>query len=232
VKQTPGAGLRVLVVEDDPGIRLSLRIALEDEGYVVEEAGTGEDALTAMSASAPDVVLLDLLLPGIDGYEVCRRIRRTSDVPIVMLSARSDSLDIVSGLEAGADDYVTKPYVVQELSARLRALRRRSRRGGAADGELRIGDITIREDEWEVEVAGQPVHLTKTEFRLLAELAGHVGKALSREQLLERVWDYGYFGDNRLVDVHIWRLRNKLEHDPSEPRHLLTVRGRGYKLQP
>jgi DNA-binding response OmpR family regulator len=232
VKQTPGAGLRVLVVEDDPGIRLSLRIALEDEGYVVGEAGTGEDALTAMSASAPDVVLLDLLLPGIDGYEVCRRIRRTSDVPIVMLSARSDSLDIVSGLEAGADDYVTKPYVVQELSARLRALRRRSRRGGAADGELRIGDITIREDEWEVEVAGQPVHLTKTEFRLLAELAGHVGKALSREQLLERVWDYGYFGDNRLVDVHIWRLRNKLEHDPSEPRHLLTVRGRGYKLQP
>jgi DNA-binding response OmpR family regulator len=171
------------------------------------------------------------MLPGIDGFELCRSIRRTSDVPILMVTARADTHDVVAGLEAGADDYVTKPFQPKELSARIRALLRRARSTGPNRNHLRFGDLEIIPDDGVVRRDDQEIHLTKTEFRLLCELASASGKVFSREQLLDRIWGYDYFGDGRLVDVHIRRLRTKVEHDPANPRHVLTVRGLGYKLQ-
>lgn len=222
----------MLVVDDDDRIRLSLRLALEDRGYAVLEAPDAETALRVMGSRPADAVVLDLMLPGVDGLECCRRLRRHSDVPIIIVSARTDSHDIVAGLEAGADDYVRKPFVVAELEARLRAMRRRARSALEAEPDgVTIGDIVLRADRGEVAVRGEPVHLTRTEFRLLAELASAPGRVFSREQLLQSVWDYGYFGDARLVDVHIRRLRTKVEADAANPRHVLTVRGLGYKLQ-
>jgi DNA-binding response OmpR family regulator len=209
-----------------------LRLALIDEGYEVSEAASGEDALAQLAEKPADVVLLDLMLPGADGFEVCRTLRRTSDIPVIMVSARSDSHDIVAGLEAGADDYITKPLVAKELSARIRALLRRSRSGNDGPSHTQVGDLDIRPDEGVVLRCGEPLTLTKTELRLLAELASQVGRVLSREDLLERVWGYGYFGDSRLVDVHVRRLRTKVERDPANPQHVLTVRGLGYKLAP
>jgi DNA-binding response OmpR family regulator len=223
---------RVLLVEDDARIRHMLRLALIDEGYEVSEAASGEDALAQLAEKPADVVLLDLMLPGADGFEVCRTLRRTSDIPVIMVSARSDSHDIVAGLEAGADDYITKPLVAKELSARIRALLRRSRSGSDGHTHTQVGDLDIRPDEGVVLRCGEPLTLTKTELRLLAELASQVGRVLSREDLLERVWGYGYFGDSRLVDVHVRRLRTKVERDPANPQHVLTVRGLGYKLAP
>jgi DNA-binding response OmpR family regulator len=178
------------------------------------------------------VVLIDIMLPGIDGFELCRSIRRTSDVPIVMVTARADTHDVVAGLEAGADDYLTKPFAPKELSARIRALLRRIRTSGPDTQTVRVGDLEIAPEQGMVKRAGEEVHLTKTEFRLLCELASSPGKVFSREHLLERVWGYGYFGDGRLVDVHVRRLRTKVETDPAHPRHVVTVRGMGYKLQP
>jgi DNA-binding response OmpR family regulator len=198
----------------------------------VSEAASGEDALAQLAEKPADVVLLDLMLPGADGFEVCRTLRRTSDIPVIMVSARSDSHDIVAGLEAGADDYITKPLVAKELSARIRALLRRSRSGSDGPSHTQVGDLDIRPDEGVVLRCGEPLTLTKTELRLLAELASQVGRVLSREDLLERVWGYGYFGDSRLVDVHVRRLRTKVERDPANPQHVLTVRGLGYKLAP
>jgi len=224
--------IRILVVEDDFAIRSSLTMALEDQGYQVSAVDRAEEALGQFPRLGADVVLLDLMLPGMDGFELTRRIRRTSDVPIVVVSARADTHDIVAGLEAGADDYVTKPFVVQELTARLRALRRRAEPGPADQHLIELGDLAIRPEEGQVTRGGEPVHLTKTEFRLLCELAGRPGRIFSREELLDRIWDYGYFGDVRIVDVHIRRLRTKVEADPAAPRHLLTVRGLGYKLVP
>jgi DNA-binding response OmpR family regulator len=224
----------VLIVDDDDGIRLSLRLALEDRGYTIHEAADAEAALALAESTPLDYVVLDVMLPGIDGLECCRRLRRSSDVPIIVVSARTDSHDIVAGLEAGADDYVRKPFVVAELEARLRALRRRGRldaRGDDEDDELRIGSITVRPSRGEVQVDGRSVHLTRTEFRLLCEMAASPGRVFSRESLLERVWDYGYFGDARIVDVHVRRLRTKVEADPARPEHVVTVRGLGYKLQ-
>ena len=221
----------VLVVEDDHGIRTSLLLALEDEGYAARGARTGEEGLALQSREPADTVLVDLMLPGIDGYDVIRELRRSSDVPIVVVSARDDTHDIVAALEAGADDYVVKPVAVKELSARLRALRRRARAADPTGADAqRFGDLEIRALAGEVLVSGQPVNLTRTEFRLLCELAGKAGHVLSRTQLLRSVWEYD-FGDERLVDVHIARLRRKIEADPSDPRHLVTVRGLGYKLQ-
>ena len=220
----------VLIVDDDDGIRTSLRFALEDEGYDVGEAPDGETALDQLAKSTPDVVLLDLMLPGVDGFEVCRQVRRTNNVPILIVSARGDSHDVVGGLEAGADDYIRKPFDVPELTARLRALRRRVDGSRPSAGEFVAGDVVVVPDRGETHVAGRPVHLTKTEFRLLFELASHPGRVFSRGLLLERVWDYGYFGDERLVDVHVRRLRSKVEDDPANPRRLVTVRGFGYKL--
>ena len=224
-------GTRILSVEDDERIRAAVKLALEDEGWSVEEADTGEQALTAFQRQPSDVVLIDIMLPGIDGFEVCRSIRRTSDVPIIMVTARADTHDVVAGLEAGADDYLTKPFAPKELSARIRALLRRVRSTDSSSTHLRFGDLEIIPDEGVVRRAGQEVHLTKTEFRLLVELASSPGRVFSREVLLERVWGYGYFGDGRLVDVHVRRLRTKIESDPGNPRHVVTVRGLGYKLQ-
>ncbi|MEO7556724.1 MAG: response regulator transcription factor [Acidimicrobiales bacterium] len=223
-------GTRILTVEDDERIRTTLKMALEDEGWVVEEAGTGEDALESFARNPTDVVLVDIMLPGIDGFEVCRSIRRTSDVPIVMVTARADTYDVVAGLEAGADDYLTKPFQPKELSARIRALMRRARKPDAHTTTMRFGDLEIIPDAGVVRRAGVELHLTKTEFRLLCELASSAGRVFSREVLLERVWGYGYFGDGRLVDVHVRRLRTKIEADPANPRHVATVRGLGYKL--
>jgi DNA-binding response OmpR family regulator len=224
-------GTRILSVEDDERIRTAVKLALEDEGWSVEEADTGEEALNSFQRQPADVVLIDIMLPGIDGFDVCRAIRRNSDVPIVMVTARADTHDVVAGLEAGADDYLTKPFAPKELSARIRALLRRARATDATATHLRFGDLEIIPDEGVVRRGGEEIHLTKTEFRLLVELASSPGRVFSREVLLERVWGYGYFGDGRLVDVHVHRLRTKVEADPANPRHVVTVRGLGYKLQ-
>ncbi len=224
-------GTRILSVEDDERIRTAVKLALEDEGWSVEEADTGEEALNAFQRQPSDVVLIDIMLPGIDGFDVCRAIRRVSDVPIVMVTARADTHDVVAGLEAGADDYLTKPFAPKELSARIRALLRRARTSDSVSAHLRFGDLEIIPDEGVVRRGGEEIHLTKTEFRLLVELASTPGRVFSRETLLERVWGYGYFGDGRLVDVHVRRLRTKVEADAANPRHVVTVRGLGYKLQ-
>jgi DNA-binding response OmpR family regulator len=222
---------RVLLVEDDHRIRAALRMALEDEGFAVDEAASGEDGLRLFALDAPDVALVDLMLPGIDGFEVCRTIRRRSDLPVIVVTARADSHDVVAGLEAGADDYVRKPIVTKELSARIRALLRRARTSAQpASARLVFGDLEILPDGGVVRRDGDEVHLTSTEFKLLCELASSPGRIYSREQLLEKVWGYDYFGDGRIVDVHVRRLRTKIEADPSAPRHILTARGLGYKL--
>jgi len=225
-------GAEILIVEDDERIRQSLRLALEEEQYRVSEVESAEQALEAFGRRTPQLVLIDLMLPGLDGFDLCRELRRSSDVPIIIVTARSDSHDVVAGLEAGADDYVTKPFVPKELSARVRALLRRVRAGDMAGLALRFGELEIQPDAGIVRRGGDDVSLTKTEFRLLSELAASPGRLLSREILLDRVWGYGYFGDGRLVDVHVRRLRQKIEDDPANPRHLVTVRGLGYKLQP
>ncbi len=225
-----GAVPSVLVIEDDDRIRRSLLLALQDEGYDTVGAATAEEGLARQSTRPADTVLVDLMLPGLDGFACIRELRRQDDVPIVVVSARSDTHDIVAGLEAGADDYLVKPVAIKELSARLRALRRRSRPSGPGSSSIVVGDLEVRPEAGEVLRRGRPVALTRTEFRLLCELAEHAGLVLSRQQLLERVWEYDY-GDERLVDVHVRRLRAKIEDSPGSPRHLVTVRGLGYKLQ-
>ncbi len=226
----------ILLVEDDERIRTSMRLALEDEGYDVAEAGSGEEALelyAQTSVHSPfDLLIVDIMLPGMDGFACCRELRRQSSVPIIMVTARTDTHDVVAGLEAGADDYVTKPFEPKELAARIRALLRRARATDVGAAALVFGDLEIQPDAGVVRLSGDEVHLTRTEFLLLCELAANAGKVLSREQLLERVWSYDYFGDGRLVDVHVRRLRTKVEPDPANPRHVLTVRGLGYKLAP
>jgi DNA-binding response OmpR family regulator len=224
-------GTRILSVEDDERIRTAVKLALEDEGWTVDEAGSGEEAIDLFHQAQPDVVLIDIMLPGIDGFELCRTLRRHSDVPIVMVTARNDTHDVVAGLEAGADDYLTKPFAPKELSARIRALLRRIRPISPGHARLVFGDLEIVPDEGKVTRAGTELHLTKTEFRLLCELAQNPGRVFSRESLLDKVWGYDYFGDGRLVDVHVRRLRTKVEADPANPRHVVTVRGLGYRLQ-
>jgi two-component system, OmpR family, response regulator MtrA len=221
----------VLLVEDDERIRQALGLALADEGFGVVEAGSGEEALQRLAGTDVDVVLLDLMLPGIDGLDVCRRLRAEGDLPIIIVSARTDTSDVIDGLEAGADDYVTKPLIARELAARIRALLRRRQPSEQAERRevLRVGEVQIHPEEEVVHRAGHEVHLTKTEFRLLVELATAAGRVVTREELLQRVWGYDYFGDTRLLDVHIRRLRRKIERDPDEPECVLTVRGSGYK---
>ena len=222
---------RVLLVEDDARVRRVLRLALEDEGFTVLEAADGEQCLERVKEVAPDIVLLDLMLPDRDGFSVCRDIRRGSDVPVIMVTARTDSHDVVAGLESGADDYVTKPLVAKELAARIRALLRRTEpTAGRTPRHVVSGELNIGVDDGVVTRAGEPISLTRTEFRLLVELAVADGRICSREHLLDRVWGYGYFGDSRIVDVHIRRLRTKVELDPASPRHVVTARGLGYRL--
>jgi DNA-binding response OmpR family regulator len=224
----------LLFIEDDDQIRLALRLALEDEGYEVREAADGASGLAAFHQSEPDLVLLDLRLPDISGFEVCRAIRAMSIVPIVMVTAETDTSDMVSGLEAGADDYVTKPVVPKELAARIRAHLRRVQLQGTVVAPVSetFGDVDLRREQGLVFKAGRELALTKTEFNLLCEFADHPNVVLSRDQLLERVWGYDYLGDSRLVDAHVRRLRVKIEDQPDDPRIILTVRGLGYRLIP
>jgi DNA-binding response OmpR family regulator len=217
---------RVLLVEDDPTIRETATLVLERHGFEVRSAADGAAGLDEFERDEPDVALLDIMLPGLDGVSVCRRIRELSTVPVVMLTARSDPLDIVAGLEAGADDYVTKPFDGPVLAARLRAVLRRAARGDEPDRErMRFGDLEIDVAAMEVRVGGEPVKLTATEARLLIELGRNAGIVLERDTLLDRVWEYEWAGDTRLVDVHVQRLRAKIGAERIE-----TVRGVGYKL--
>jgi DNA-binding response OmpR family regulator len=225
----------LLFIEDDDHIRLALRLVLEDEGYRVREAADGRSGLAAFHAEEPDLVLLDLRLPDISGFDVCRALRAMSIVPIIMVTAQTDTQDMVTGLEAGADDYVTKPVVPKELAARIRAHLRRAQLVSATDSTAPseiFGDIDVRRDQGLVFKGGKEVSLTKTEFNLLCEFADHPNIVLSRDQLLERVWGYDYLGDSRLVDAHVRRLRVKIEDQPDEPRLIVTVRGIGYRLMP
>ena len=220
---------RILLVEDDDHIRTALRLMFEGEGFTVDDAPSGEIGVALFSRMAADVAIVDVMLPGMSGFDTCQSLRAVSDIPIVIVSARDNTADVVSGLESGADDYVTKPFVPEELLARVRAhLRRRPDKSANA---FTMGDFHVIPDEGLVRHAdGSELHLTSTEFRLLIDLAAMNGKVLSREDLLERVWGYDYFGDSRLVDVHIRRLRMKIEPDPANPNFLVTVRGAGYKL--
>jgi two-component system, OmpR family, response regulator MtrA len=223
---------RILLVEDDPSIREVTAIGLGAAGFAVTTAVDGVDGLERFKADPFDLVLLDVMLPRLDGYEVCRQIRRTSTVPVLMLTARADTMDVVIGLEAGADDYVRKPFEVPELIARIRAALRRAGSGGAGAGEsarLEIGPVAIDVAGRTVTRDGRDLPLTRTEFDLLVELVRHSGQVLGRDVLLDRVWGYDYLGDSRVVDVAIQRLRSKVEADPATPELILTIRGAGYK---
>ncbi len=234
-----GQGPRILVVDDERSIQTLLSYPLEAEGFDVIQALSGETGLERFDDTI-DLVLLDVSLPGIDGFEVCRRLRAQSAVPIIMLTARTDEIDTVLGLELGADDYVTKPFSVRELTSRVRAALRRSEMLAASAGqnadenaepdELVVGELTIDLAGRRVHVRGEEVRLTYSEFEIVSLLAGAPGRVFTREQLLERVWGDAEYRDPRTVDVHIRHLREKLEAEPSQPSVLLTVRGVGYQI--
>jgi two-component system, OmpR family, response regulator MtrA len=221
---------RLLLVEDDASIREVTTIGLERAGFAVTACGDGKQALEQFARGTFDIVVLDVMLPGMDGFAVCKEIRREHRTPIVMLTARADTVDIVVGLELGADDYVTKPFELPELVARLRAVLRRAAAPEDAP-TLRVGDIEIDEAAFRARRDGEELALTATEFRLLCELARRPGQVFTRELMLEVVWGYEYLGDSRLVDVAIQRLRAKVEPDPAHPRLITTVRGVGYRLE-
>ena len=220
---------RILLVEDDPSIREVTAMGLGAAGFAVTTASDGVEGLERFRSDPFDIVLLDVMLPRLDGYEVCRQIRRTSTVPVVMLTARADTMDVVVGLEAGADDYVRKPFEVPELIARVRAALRRAGRLPDETDRLQLGPLGIDVAGRSVSRDGVDIPLTRTEFDLLLELVRHHGQVLTRDVLLDRVWGYDYLGDSRLVDVAIQRLRSKIETDPAVPELVLTVRGAGYK---
>jgi DNA-binding response OmpR family regulator len=222
----------ILIVEDDDRLRSALLLALRDEGFDVEGVPDAAAGMERMAAIGPDLVLVDIMLPGTNGLDLCRSIRQTSNVPIIVVTARDDSHDVVAGLEAGADDYVTKPFVIKELAARIRALLRRTRSTGDDSVSMSFGDLVISPEQGRVVKAGEDISLTRTEFLLLCELAQSPNRVMSRDMLLENVWGYAYFGDGRVVDAHIRRLRKKIEPDPSEPRYVVTVRGLGYRFEP
>jgi two-component system response regulator RegX3 len=221
---------RVLVVEDEESYSDALAYMLRKEGFEVAIAATGPDALAEFDRAGADIVLLDLMLPGLPGTEVCRQIRQTSNVPIIMVSAKDDEVDKVVGLELGADDYVTKPYSPRELVARLRAVLRRGVEPDLAPMTLEVGNVRMDVERHIVTVGGAEVRLPLKEFELLEMFLRNPGRVLTRGQLIDRVWGSDYVGDTKTLDVHVKRLRAKLEDNPAEPKLLTTVRGLGYKL--
>ncbi len=222
---------KILVVDDETGITNTVRAYLEREGYAVQTAGDGPSALKAARGFAPDLVILDIMLPGIDGLEVLRRLRQDSDVYVLMLTAKTDEMDKIVGLTVGADDYLTKPFSPRELVARVKAILRRGRTAVAAEPALVFRRLRIDPAAHQAWKDGIPIELTAIEFNLLLAMARHRGRVLSREQLIEQVWGYDYYGDERVVDVHMGRLRKKIEDDPESPSILVTVRGAGYRFE-
>lgn len=225
----------VLVVEDEEAFIEALSIGLRREGFEVEVARDGAEALERFEEVLPDLVLLDVMLPTVSGLDVCRELRRHSDVPIIMVTARASEIDTVVGLEVGADDYVTKPYRLRELVARMRAVLRRNPRvvgdhASLPSDVLRIDDIELDPDRHELRVRGRPVELPLKEFELLAVLMENAGRVMQRSTLIDRVWGSDYVGDTKTLDVHVKRLRSKIEPDPSNPSHITTIRGLGYKF--
>lgn len=233
------ADLKVMVVEDDQTLLSVLEYNLTKGGYQVVTASDGLEALEVARAERPHLVLLDIMLPKLDGLEVCRILRKEGSVPILMLTARAEEVDKVVGLELGADDYLTKPFSMRELLARVKAMLRRSQVGGvpaveaddAGQQPIKVGDLEVDVRRHRVSCRGSQIGLTPTEFALLAFLAGNAGRVFTRDQLLHHVWGYDYAGDTRTVDVHMRWLRQKIETEPAHPRHLLTVRGVGYKFE-
>ncbi len=229
-------GLKVLVVDDEKPIADILKFNLEKEGYDVIMAHDGNDAIELAEQERPDLILLDIMLPGKDGNEVCREVRKTQSMPIIMLTAKDSEIDKVIGLELGADDYVTKPFSNRELIARVKANLRRHQLVEEDDGtvpakkDIPIGNLTIHPDAYSVSRDGEHIDLTHREFELFHYLARHIGQVMTREHLLETVWGYDYFGDVRTVDVTVRRLREKIEEDPSSPKWIITRRGVGYYL--
>ncbi len=222
----------VLVVEDEPNLREPLVYLLEKEGYEVIEAEDGNQAVDVFNRKNPDLILLDLMLPGISGNEVCRLIRQESQVPIIMITAKDTEIDKVVGLEIGADDYITKPYSTRELLARMKAVLRRGSDPIVSDtGILKAGPVVMDLDRHTVSVNGEPIQMPLKEFELLELLIENVNRVLTRGQIIDRVWGSNYFGDTKTLDVHVKRVRSKIEEDPSRPRHLITVRGLGYKFE-
>ncbi|MCK2220417.1 response regulator transcription factor [Actinomadura sp. ATCC 31491] len=222
----------ILLIEDDPLVRRGLQLALRGHGHDVRTADTGEDGLREVRSAAPDLVVLDLMLPGIDGVEVCRRLRASGAVPVIILTARGDDFDVVGGLEAGADDYVVKPVRPTVLDARIRAVLRRAADAAPDDGVRVHRGLRIDTASLTVTAHGEPVPLTPTELRLLLTLSGAPGRVFSRQRLLEQVWEHDYLGDSRLVDNCVQRLRAKIEDDPGAPEYVQTVRGFGYRFGP
>lgn len=224
---------RVLVVEDEPNLREPLVYLLEKEGYEVSEAEDGNKAISEFRSANIDLILLDLMLPGISGNEVCRIIRAESQVPIIMITAKDTEIDKVVGLEIGADDYVTKPYSTRELLARMKAVLRRGAEPNAAidSGVIKAGPVVMDLDRHTVSVNGEQIQMPLKEFELLELLIENVNRVLTRGQIIDRVWGSNYFGDTKTLDVHVKRVRSKIEEDPSRPKHLLTVRGLGYKFE-
>jgi len=223
---------RILVVDDEPHIVELVRYNLVQEGYDVVTAADGEAALVRARSDRPDLIVLDLMLPGVDGLEVCRQLRREAPVPIIMLTAKGGELERVVGLELGADDYVTKPFSPRELIARIRAVLRRIREAAAPPREaLQIGSLRLDPATREVALLGRPVDLTAREFDLLSLLMRHPNRVFTRDFLLEHLWGYDFYGSTRTVDMHVSRLREKIEDDPSNPTFIMTVRGVGYKLR-
>jgi two-component system response regulator RegX3 len=223
---------RILIVEDEPSLSEPLAFLLRREGYETEVAADGRAALTVFDRAGADLVLLDLMLPGLPGTEVCRELRSRSSVPIIMLTAKDSEVDIVVGLELGADDYVTKPYSSRELLARIRAvLRRRVELEDDDDGVVEVGAVRMDVERHSVAVEGREVNMPLKEFELLELLMRNAGRVLTRGQLIDRVWGSDYFGDTKTLDVHIKRIRSKIEQNPSEPERLVTVRGLGYRFE-
>jgi DNA-binding response OmpR family regulator len=223
---------KILVVDDEPTLVATLKYNLEREKYQVITAADGPAAVDAARGTRPDLILLDIMLPGLDGIEVCRVLRKEMNVPIIMLTAKTTEVDKVVGLEIGADDYITKPFSTRELLARVRALLRRAESAGAvSSGSVAVGDLRVDVDRRQAYKAGAPLEMKPREFDLLAFLLRNRGRAFTREQLLSQIWGYDFAGDTRTVDVHVRWLRKKIEDDPASPCRLITVRGTGYRFE-